>query len=340
MVDTMTSSDEERVGRCSARAAAALLGVPGDRAAGCAECYHAFQFQLRPLLRRIHGDTRHRGKVPARDGEGAVRSRQIQRLHDELQRAVEREEFEHAAAIRDEIKRLEPSRRPAAGEDAMTKPSRGPTTFDELVAGTSPWLSGDGPHADLVLSTRIRLARNLDQVPFTHRARDEQLQGVLASAGGAAQQSSSFAGALVLPMEQLSAVERQVLVERHLVSHELGDGARPRGIVVAPGERLSLMINEEDHLRLQSMAPGIQLADAWSAADAADDELGRSLDFAFSEEIGYPDRMPDERGHRVAGIGAHPLAGARTARRDPEGAEGRHAGGASACAGSTASTAR
>ena len=81
----------------------------------CAECYTAFQFQLRPLLRRIHGDTRHRGKVTARDGEGAVRSRQIQRLHDELQRAVEREEFEHAAAIRDEIKKLE-------AESATVKP--------------------------------------------------------------------------------------------------------------------------------------------------------------------------------------------------------------------------
>ena len=78
----------------------------------------------------------------------------------------------------------------------------------------------------------------------------------------------------MLAMNELTPIERQVLVERHLVSHELGDGARPRGILVAPGERLSLMINEEDHLRLQSLAPGFQLADAWAIADAADDELG------------------------------------------------------------------
>ena len=108
MVDTMTSSDEERVGRVQCPRCSLLYSAFRETGRlGCAECYTAFQFQLRPLLRRIHGDTRHRGKVPSRDGEGAVRSRQIQRLHDELQRAVEREEFEQAAAIRDEIKRLE-----------------------------------------------------------------------------------------------------------------------------------------------------------------------------------------------------------------------------------------
>jgi len=178
----------------------------------------------------------------------------------------------------------------------VSRAAKGPASFDELVARTSPWLTGDGPHADLVLSTRIRLARNLEQVPFTHRARDEQLQGVLASAGGAAQRSSAFANGLMLAMNQLSAVERQVLVERHLVSHELGDGSRPRGILVATDERLSLMINEEDHLRLQSMAPGFQLADAWAAADAADDELNQSLDFAFSEEMGYLTACPTNAG--------------------------------------------
>ncbi len=108
MVDTMTSSDEERVGRVQCPRCGLLYSAFRETGRlGCAECYAAFQVQLRPLLRRIHGDTRHRGKVPARDGEGAVRSRQIQRLHDELQRAVEREEFEQAARIRDEIRRLE-----------------------------------------------------------------------------------------------------------------------------------------------------------------------------------------------------------------------------------------
>ena len=125
-----------------------------------------------------------------------------------------------------------------------------PKDFQELFATTSPWLLGEGPHAEMVLSTRIRLARNLREVPFTHRAREEQLQGVLASVTSAAQQAPSLRDGLLLRMSECTAIERQVLVERHLVSHELGDGARPRGILVAPDQRLSLMINEEDHLRL------------------------------------------------------------------------------------------
>ena len=171
-----------------------------------------------------------------------------------------------------------------------------PRSMDELFASPSPWLLGEGPHADMVLSTRIRLARNLDDVPFTHRAREEQLQGVLASVSAAAQQASAFRDGLLLRMNEVAPLDRQVLVERHLVSHELGDGARPRGILVAPDARLSLMINEEDHLRLQSLTPGFQLAEAWALADAADDELDQSLEFAFSEEIGYLTSCPTNAG--------------------------------------------
>jgi protein arginine kinase activator len=108
MVDGMTSTEEERVGHVQCPRCGMLYSAFKETGRlGCAECYTAFQFQLRPLLRRIHGDTRHKGKKPARDHAGATRTRQIQRLHDELQRAVEREDFERAAGIRDEIRRLE-----------------------------------------------------------------------------------------------------------------------------------------------------------------------------------------------------------------------------------------
>jgi protein arginine kinase len=171
-----------------------------------------------------------------------------------------------------------------------------PRSFAELFAGSAPWWKGEGPHADMVLSTRIRLARNLNDVPFTHRARDEQLQGVLSSVGRAAQGSKLLADGLLLKMQDCTPVERQVLVERHLVSHELGDGGRPRGIYVAPDGRVSIMINEEDHLRLQALTPGFQLAEAWSLADRADDDLGVSLDYAFSDEIGYLTACPTNAG--------------------------------------------
>ena len=169
-------------------------------------------------------------------------------------------------------------------------------SFDDLASRSSPWLDGSGPHAELVVSTRVRLARNLANVPFTHRAREEPLHGVLSNVASAAQRASAFGDGLMLRMNDLTPVERQILVERHLVSHELGDGSRPRGILIGDEERLSLMINEEDHLRLQAMSSGFQLAEAWRVADAADDELNQALDFAFSDEIGFLTSCPTNTG--------------------------------------------
>ena len=108
MMNSMTTTEEERVGHVQCPRCGLLYSAFKETGRlGCAECYNAFQFQLRPLLRRIHGDTRHKGKAPARDGERVSIARQVQRLYDELQRAVAREEFERAAEVRDEIKRLE-----------------------------------------------------------------------------------------------------------------------------------------------------------------------------------------------------------------------------------------
>ena len=117
MVDGMTSTEEERVGHVQCpRCGMAYSAFKETGRLGCGECYNAFQFQLRPLLRRIHGDTRHKGKAPARDGARVTLARQVQRLYDELQRAVAREEFERAAEVRDEIQRLEKQEREARAE--------------------------------------------------------------------------------------------------------------------------------------------------------------------------------------------------------------------------------
>jgi len=107
MVDAMTHTEEERIGHVQCPRCGLLYSSFKETGRlGCSECYAAFQFQLRPLLRRIHGDTRHRGKAPSHGAGSSSGAREIQRLHDELQRAVEREEFEKAAGIRDEIRRL------------------------------------------------------------------------------------------------------------------------------------------------------------------------------------------------------------------------------------------
>jgi protein arginine kinase len=168
--------------------------------------------------------------------------------------------------------------------------------LEQLTREASPWLDASGPHSDLVLSTRVRLARNLVGVPFTHRARDEQLVSVLGSVERAAEGAGSFERGGLLKMHELTPIDRQFLVERHLVSHELSDGARPRGLYVATGERLSIMVNEEDHLRLQALCSGFQLAEAWALAEHADEEIEGALEYAFSDELGYLTACPTNVG--------------------------------------------
>ena len=119
MVDQTTGGEEAKVGRVQCpRCHMVYSAFKESGRLGCSECYSTFRAQLRPLLRRIHGDTRHRGKSPTHGGaQEETGTRQIQRLHDELQRAVEREEFEKAAGIRDEIRKLETERATAASRE-------------------------------------------------------------------------------------------------------------------------------------------------------------------------------------------------------------------------------
>jgi protein arginine kinase len=185
------------------------------------------------------------------------------------------------------------ARTPDAGE---TSGSGRTPAVDRLIARPGPWLDATGSHPAIVLSTRIRLARNLRHVPFTHRAREDELRHVLGSVERAATRASSFGGGSFFPVHELGPLDRTVLVERHLVSHELSDASRPRGLYVAPDERISIMVNEEDHIRLQSLVSGLMLGEAWAFADQADDELDGSLEYAYHDEWGYLTACPTNAG--------------------------------------------
>jgi len=158
------------------------------------------------------------------------------------------------------------------------------------------WLDATGPSSDVVLSTRVRLARNLKEVPFTHRAREEQLAMVYSSVLSAVRKTPALVSSAALPMRDLTPIDRQFLVERHLISNDLADNGRLRGLLVVSDESLSAMVNEEDHLRLQSLASGFQLRSAWEAVNAIDDELGQDLDYAFHEDLGYLTACPTNVG--------------------------------------------
>jgi protein arginine kinase len=165
-----------------------------------------------------------------------------------------------------------------------------------LALNLGRWLDGSGPSSDVVLSTRVRLARNLKEVPFTHRAREEQLAMVYSSVVSAVRKTPALVSSSALQMRDLTPLDRQFLVERHLISHDLADNGRLRGLLLVPDESVSAMVNEEDHLRLQALASGFQLRSAWESVNSIDDELGQDLDYAFSEDLGYLTACPTNAG--------------------------------------------
>lgn len=169
-----------------------------------------------------------------------------------------------------------------------------------LPDGGVPWLVSTGGHADIVLSSRIRLARNIAGFNFSARERDGERLRILAQVRDAMPRVPSLAGGLVLRMDELSPVDRQVLRERHLVSRELvgAEGAgdlHPASAVVVSHDA-GVMVNEEDHLRLQVFRSGFDIAGALQAALKADRELGDQVPYAFHRDFGFLTSCPTNTG--------------------------------------------
>lgn len=163
------------------------------------------------------------------------------------------------------------------------------------------WMDVSGPFADIVLSTRIRLARNLREFSFGLRADASDRRDILELARTAAEATESLAGGPAFEMTRLTDTARRLLLERHLVSRELvgEDGGKPpahAALLLAAGETLGVMVNEEDHLRLQSLVGGFRLREAWHRVDRLDEELATRLPFAFHREFGYLTSCPTNVG--------------------------------------------
>jgi protein arginine kinase len=168
--------------------------------------------------------------------------------------------------------------------------------IDSMLADRNKWFDASGERAQEILSTRIRLARNLRGVRFVGRARNEELAHVLETVRSALSSVPPFGEDGVTAIGELSILDRHVLLERHLLSHDLTSEIVHRGLAVAPDESLSVMVNEEDHLRIQSLASGLQLQEAWGAANRLDEELAKNLPLAFDENLGYLTACPTNVG--------------------------------------------
>lgn len=173
----------------------------------------------------------------------------------------------------------------------------------ESLVGQVDWVRAQGPSSDVVLSSRVRLARNLAGFRFVQRCDAAQRQAVVDRVRVAMQALASSKVAWI-DVQQLEAAERMLLVERHLISKLMQRGRPggndPRGVGVStPEHRLSIMVNEEDHLRIQALRPGLALDQAWAHADSIDDELESGLDFAYSSQLGYLTACPTNLGTGV-----------------------------------------
>jgi len=159
--------------------------------------------------------------------------------------------------------------------------------FEDLLTQTGEWLKGSGPNADIVMSSRIRLARNLAKYPFPHWADPARLEGVLSEFEKAYKDIDYFKGALYLRMKELSSIDKQMLLERHLISREHIMSPEYKSVLISDREIISIMVNEEDHLRIQVLQSGFNIQDTWQLADKIDDELDKRLDYAYSTDLGY-----------------------------------------------------
>jgi protein arginine kinase len=178
-----------------------------------------------------------------------------------------------------------------------------PVNFEDLAKTSGAWLMGSGPESDIVISSRIRLARNLADFPFIARATDSdkaEIENILRGRVEALQESGKLGIApTYLDVNQLDEVDRQFLVERQLISREHAESDGARAVVIDQGEQFSVMINEEDHLRIQVMHSGLDLNAAWNQINALDDLIEEKMTFAYNDRLGYLTACPTNVGTGV-----------------------------------------
>lgn len=168
--------------------------------------------------------------------------------------------------------------------------------IDDLGSQVGEWLSGIGPEADVVISSRIRVARNLASYPFLTKANSEQRGQVQTLLRKEIAKANLEQGLKFNDLGETDSLDRLWLVERHLISRELAVGSGDRGVAYGPKEVLSIMVNEEDHLRMQLLAPGKQLGELVERINAVDDTVETKIDYAFSPRWGYLTACPTNVG--------------------------------------------
>lgn len=162
----------------------------------------------------------------------------------------------------------------------------------------SEWMKGEGPESDIVISSRVRLARNLKTQPFPLLATESQAEEIVNEVNKVLENEDirDIGKFELLKLDSLSDLEKRVLVEKHIISHNLANESRKGAVALSENESISIMINEEDHLRIQCLYPGLQIYNAWNTANNIDDIFEKKLEYAFDEKRGYLTSCPTNVG--------------------------------------------
>jgi protein arginine kinase len=173
--------------------------------------------------------------------------------------------------------------------------------LNDLLNHTSEWLKGTGPNSDIVISSRIRFARNLDKTPFPHWADKKQSKNVLDTVVKGAGECDYLKRTTVFELVDMDNVDKQFLIERHLMSYEHAQKNESKAVIIDDEEIIALMVNEEDHLRLQVMQSGFNLYECWNIINSIDDSLSKKLSYAFQPDWGYLTACPTNTGTGMRG---------------------------------------
>jgi protein arginine kinase len=184
----------------------------------------------------------------------------------------------------------------AKSAKSSAKPRANLMTINSLIDAPSELTGPASAKCAIVLMTRIRLARNLASHPFPGWAGKEERTEILEKARVAVAAAAPMKRSINLGIEELNPLQRQILVERHLISRELSSAKQGAGVVINRDQTFAVMINEEDHLRIQTLRAGFQLKKAWTAINAFDSALEESLDYSFSSQYGYVTACPTNLG--------------------------------------------
>lgn len=162
----------------------------------------------------------------------------------------------------------------------------------------SHWMRDDGPENDIIISSRIRVARNFQGMPFPILETDNHANEVISMviSALAKPEFAELGSYEMIRCQEMSTMDRQAIVEKHLISKELAEESKHGAVAIRDDEVVSIMVNEEDHLRIQVIMPGLHLDDAWKLADQLDTAFEANLPYAFSERFGYLTACPTNVG--------------------------------------------